>query len=201
MVCVNVEPNITDYEKAHGEFSWEVPEEYNFAWDTVDRWARDRTKLALITVFQDGWSHEMLSYWYLSVQSKKFTNVLRELGVHKGDKVFVMLPNCSEFYIVTLGAIRMGALFMPTPTLSTSKDIRYRITRSEASVVVTTGAFAARVDEVIDELPTVKHRMVIDDVVPPGWLSYRWYMDRASRRLSPEDVGGMHAAAPVLVVP
>jgi len=47
-------PNLTDYEKTYREFKWEIPEYYNFGFDGIDRWAEDRTKLALISVDDTG---------------------------------------------------------------------------------------------------------------------------------------------------
>ena len=46
--------NLTDYEKTYREFKWEIPEYYNFGFDGIDRWAEDRTKLALISVDDTG---------------------------------------------------------------------------------------------------------------------------------------------------
>jgi hypothetical protein len=47
-------PNLTDYEKTYREFKSEIPEYYNFGFDGIDRWAEDRTKLALISVDDTG---------------------------------------------------------------------------------------------------------------------------------------------------
>src|SRR4030042_2498552 len=47
-------PNLIDYEKTYRECKWEIPEFYNFGFDGIDRWAEDRTKLALISVDDTG---------------------------------------------------------------------------------------------------------------------------------------------------
>ena len=46
-------PNMTDYEKTRREFELKVPERFNFGFDIVDEWAKDRTKLALVSVGPD----------------------------------------------------------------------------------------------------------------------------------------------------
>jgi hypothetical protein len=47
-------PNPTDYERTYRDFKWEIPEYCNFGFDGIDRWAEDRTKLALISVDDTG---------------------------------------------------------------------------------------------------------------------------------------------------
>ncbi|HCH08619.1 MAG TPA: acyl-CoA synthetase, partial [Dehalococcoidia bacterium] len=54
--------------------------------DVTDRWAEDRTKLALITVDESGMRAEQHSFWDLKQQSDRFVNVLKGLGVSKGDR-------------------------------------------------------------------------------------------------------------------
>ena len=48
----NVE-KVMDYDTLYRDFKWEIPEYYNFAFDVVDKWAQDRTKLALVSIHPD----------------------------------------------------------------------------------------------------------------------------------------------------
>ncbi|HAC17416.1 MAG TPA: hypothetical protein DCF78_02410, partial [Dehalococcoidia bacterium] len=50
----NSTPNMENYEEDYENFQLDVPEFYNFGFDVTDRWAEDRTKLALITVDESG---------------------------------------------------------------------------------------------------------------------------------------------------
>ena len=61
--------NMQDYEETYASFQLDVPEFYNFAFDVVDKWAEDRTKLALLTIDSDGQSAEHHTFWDLKVQS------------------------------------------------------------------------------------------------------------------------------------
>jgi len=81
--------NMLDYEKEVKEFKLEVPEYYNFAFDVVDKWAQDRTKLALVWANTTGKLIKKYSFWDISKMSNKFANVLLSLGIKKGDKVLV----------------------------------------------------------------------------------------------------------------
>ena len=78
-------PNLGDYEKTYREFKWEIPEYYNFGFDGIDRWAEDRTKLALISVDDTGIRAVRHTFYDLMRLSNQFTNVLLKMGIKKGD--------------------------------------------------------------------------------------------------------------------
>lgn len=193
-----VEPNIKDYDKAYAEFRWNVPEYYNFAWDSFDKWAEDRTKLALVSVGPDGESFQKHSYWDLSHLSKKFARVAMELGIKKEDRVMVFIPRIPEFYVVMLGLIRIGAIPMPTPTLSTPKDIHYRINKAEAVAVVTVEEFADRVEEVEAKMPTLKIKILADGD-RKGWEPLPRLMKKVKGDLRREEVPPTKSSDPFLI--
>ena len=65
------------YEEERAKWKWDVPEYFNFTWDIVDKWAEDRTKLALISVDENGDNPQYHTFWDLKILSKKFANYLR----------------------------------------------------------------------------------------------------------------------------
>ena len=81
----DVAPNMPDYETAYLNDRLEVPEYFNFGFDVVDRWADDRTKLALISVDPSGENVQHHTFWDLKILSNKYANSLREIGVKKGE--------------------------------------------------------------------------------------------------------------------
>ena len=85
-------PNLMDYDKTYREFKWEIPEYYNFGFDGIDRWAEDRTKLALISVDDTGIHAVRHTFYDLMWLSNQFANVLLKMGIKKGDRVLLMLP-------------------------------------------------------------------------------------------------------------
>ncbi len=191
-------PNVTDYNKAYAEFEWDVPEFYNFAWDTVDTWAEDRTKLALISVDENGDNPKYHTFWDMKILSKKLANVLREKGVKKGDKIFLFLPRIPEFYIAVLAASRIGAVFMPTPTLSTPHDIDYRVNSAGATVAIVDKEYMDRVEETRETLKTVKNFILVGGE-KEGWESYDKLMASASRILEKDDVEPTRSEDPMLI--
>ena len=166
----DISPNMQNYEETYDSFELDVPEHFNFGFDVVDKWAEDRTKLALITVDDSGENAEHHTYWDMKVQSNKFVNVLKELGVKKGDRVFIMLPQIPEWYVATIGMMKLGAVPMPATTLCTPQDIEYRVNRSEAGVAITDVENADKIEEIVASCPSLKHLILISGT-KKGWIS------------------------------
>ncbi|MFN8455757.1 MAG: AMP-binding protein [Anaerolineae bacterium] len=72
-----------------------------------------------------------LSYAAFDAQANRTAHVLRALGINKGDKVNLHLPNCLEFLYVWFGAAKIGAVVMPTNTLAVPDELEYLVSHSE----------------------------------------------------------------------
>ena len=192
----HVATNMPDYESAYNNDRLDVPEFFNFGLDVVDKWAEDRTKLALISVDSTGEHVQHHSFWDLKILSNKYANALRDRGVKKGDRVFVMLPRIPEWYVVMIGLIKLGALPMPGTTLLTSKDIEYRINTAEAVMAITDGENADKIDEAAGGCPTLQHLVVVGAGIR-GWVSFEEEMAEASSVL--EDPEPTRSDDPLLI--
>ena len=192
----DVTPNMTDYEETYRDFKIEVPELFNFGFDVIDKWAEDHTKLALVSVDPDGENARRHSFWDLKVLSNKFANLLRGLGVGKGERAFVMLPRIPEWYVAALGMMKLGVIPMPATTLCTPHDIEYRLNRAEASVAITDPENAAKVEEIAANCPSLKHIIMMDGD-KRGWVNWDEELPKLSARL--EDVEPTRSDDPLLI--
>ncbi len=175
-----MQPNMQDYEKEYDEFTWQVPEKFNFAGQVIDKWAEDQEKLAMLWVDDEG-TEIKKTFSDVSVASKRLANVLAANGVQRGDVVLVILPRNIEWWETFTACIRMGAVISPGTTQLTAKDIAYRANASEATCVITNPQIADIVDTVINECPALKTRIVISEQ-RNGWIFY----DDALAEASPE---------------
>ena len=179
---------MTDYARSMREFRLDVPARFNWAYETFDRWGRDPAKLAMLWVSADG-QPRRFTFAELGERSRRFANVLAGLGVAPGERVFIMLPRVWQFWELVLGCIRARAVSMPGTTLMTPKDIQYRLSVSDATVVITDEENAPKVDHVLAECPSVKRRIVVGRA-GGGWLEYEALMGRASTELAnPRNAG------------
>ena len=179
-------PNMQDYEAAYRGDRLDVPEYFNFGIDVIDHWAEDRTKLALISVDSTGEKAQQHTFWDLKMQSNRFANVLRGMGVGKGDRVFIMLPRIPDWYIAMLGMMKLAVVPMPATTLCTPKDIEYRANQAEAVAVITDLENVSKVEEAAAACPSLKYLVLIGGE-KRGWVSYDQKMAESSPNLKNVD--------------
>ena len=172
------QPNVRDYREFYDTFQWNVPAYYNFAFDVLDSRAEKHDKTALITVSPDGERAQRHTFRDLSILSNKFANVLLADGMDAGTRVLVMLPRIPEWYVAVLGTMKISGVYMPTPALSTAKDLKYRINSAGAQVVVTCSEFADRIDKIREECPSLKQFILVGDR-KNGWTNYERAMETA----------------------
>ncbi len=170
--------NMVDYDKTYAEFRLEVPEYFNFARDVLDKWAEDPGKLGMWWIDDYG-NEEKRTFLQLCNDSRRVCNALAGQGVKKGDVVIVILPRLIEWWVINIACLRMGAVISPGTTQLTAKDIRYRFDASEAVCIITDNSIAPRVDEVVNECPTVKTKIIIGDK-REGWINYQDLLAGAS---------------------
>ena len=89
-----------------------------------------------------------LTYQQLYEQSLKFANYLQELGVAKGDRVAIMLPNCPQAVISYYGTLFAGGIVVQTNPLYTEREIEYQLNDSGSKVIITLDILYPRVSKV-----------------------------------------------------
>jgi len=180
------DPNMTDYERERKEFKLDVPKYFNFGYDVVDRWAKIQPeKLALLAVDASGANPKHCTFSDISMASNRFANILKKLGLKKGDRVFLMLPPIPEWYVAIIGMIKLGVIPMPATTQCTSKDIEYRINQSESIMILTDGSSASKVEGIAGKCKSLKHVMLVRWQQAGGWLSYESEMAKISDEKTP----------------
>lgn len=160
-----------DYEQTRANFSFDVPEFFNFGFDVVDRRARENDKLALIAIDRSGQRITHHRYSDLERESNRFANALLSLGVRKGDSVLVVLPRIPEWYFVLLGCAKIGAIAMPGTNQLKAKDLEYRIQRSGARVAVVGPTHAQAIDAIAPMCPSLQHKLLVGEE-RVGWHPY-----------------------------
>ena len=193
---LKVTPNFTDYEATRAGFGWTDlpdlcagmgPDRCNIAYAAVDRHAdgpeSGRTALRFVadTPATDALSVHDVSYAELGRLTRTFTNVLRGLGIGKGDKVFVIMGRVPELYISMLGALRNGSVVSPLFSAFGPEPIATRVNIGGADVLVTTAAiYKRKIAKIRDQMPSVKHVLIVGDDNPPGTENFHALMDAAN---------------------
>lgn len=104
----------------------------------------------------------MLTYRHLNDQANRFAAALAALGVRKGDRVALMLPNLPQFVISFYGALKLGAIVVNTNPTYTSREIEHQFSDAGAETVVLLSGFYGRLKDV--QARTQVKRVIIADV-------------------------------------
>jgi acetyl-CoA synthetase len=132
----------TDYDKAVADFRWPDSVPFNWALDWFDaELARDPQSrdLPALWIVDAGSNRETrLSFAALSRRSNQVANFLRTQGLRRGDHLLLLLVNVVPLWETMLAAMKLGVVVIPATTLLTPDELRDRLDRGRAKVVVAT---------------------------------------------------------------
>jgi len=160
----------TDYDTAYRDFQWPRLEEFNWALDWFDDYARDNDDPALWIVGEDG-SELKRSFADMSARSNQVANYLRGLGVARGDRILLMLANQGALWETLLAAMKLGAVTIPATLLLTPADIADRMERGAVKYIVTN---ADQADKFSGVDASIKRIAVTSGAgpAPGGWARF-----------------------------
>ncbi len=130
------------------------------------------------------WQDETVSYSQINELTNKVANFLYDLGIRKGDKVSVYLPNMPQYVYLYLGIPKIGAVTGPVNALFKPREVKFVVGHSEAKALVTIPKFMPLVNEIKKDLPNLKHVIVIGEPVD-GTLNFTELMNKASAEAPP----------------
>jgi acetyl-CoA synthetase len=199
---LRVAPNLRDLESERAAFSWDAARRelqglpgggLNIAHEAVDRHAAGpRAAHVALRWRAAAGGARAITYAELASASNRFANVLRGLGVAKGDVVFVLCGRIPELYAAVLGALKCGAAVSPLFSAFGPEPLKTRVNLGQGKVLVTTESlYERRVKKVAGEMPTLKHVLQVDSA------AFRRTFDSVSsdfeiEKTSPEDPSFLH---------
>ncbi|MBR1122602.1 AMP-binding protein [Bradyrhizobium lablabi] len=167
-----------DWAKVRKALGWKDGEKVSLGNSIVDRHA-DSGRLALIAVDLAG-NERRLTYKDLSEASNRFANLLRSLDISPGDRVAGLMPRGPEVLIAIIGALKVGAVYVPVFTGFGPDAVKFRLDHCGASVLVTHAAVSHQVPA--DVTAQVICVMQPDKTVPESWIDLAQELPKQSAR-------------------
>jgi acetyl-CoA synthetase len=124
------------YLALHGGFRWQVPALFNIAEACCGRWARDTPEAIAILFESDSGCQAHYSYGQLQRAANRLANVLQRLGVQRGDRVAIVLPQRFETAVAHIAIQQLGAVAMPLSMLFGPEALQYRLQDSGAVLAI-----------------------------------------------------------------
>src|SRR5436309_14461450 len=145
----------TDYDAAVEGSRWPDPVPFNWALDWFDAElahdpaSRDRAAMWIVDAGSN--RETKLSFAALSHRSNQVANFLRAQGIKRGDHLLLLLGNVVPLWETMLAAIKLGIVVIPATTLLTSDELRDRLDRGRAKVVVASQDQVAKCSDLAGE--------------------------------------------------
>lgn len=147
--------------EAFPDWEWNIPEYFNIGAACSDKHLSGSQANAIAMIVEDDTlGTSQITFADLALKTDQFAQVLRDLGVALGDRVLIRLPNSLEYPIAFLGAMKRGAIAVPTSTLLTAEEVAYLAKDSGATVLVTDKAAWVNLNNNLGEVPHLKHVLV-----------------------------------------
>lgn len=166
------------YETLYNEFRWHVPTEFNLADVCCARWAGDPERIAIH--YEDDAGHTAsVTYAALYDQAQRLANVLRGLGVKKGDRVAIVLPQRPETAVAHMACYQLGAIAMPLSILFGPDALEYRLQNSEAEVIIVDQAGYPNLQEARVTCPALRHVIGVECAADATTDTLDWHAELA----------------------
>ena len=126
------------YTTLHGRFGWQVPERFNIAQACSARWAAapGASKRIAIQSMDTGGAATFYTYAELQVQANRLSQVLAALGVVRGERVAIVMPQRFDTAVAYMAVLQMGAVAMPLSMLFGPDALDFRLQDSEAVLAI-----------------------------------------------------------------
>ena len=171
------------YASIHAGHRWDVPEYFNIAQACCGRWADDRARFALYWEDESG-ARSAHTYFDLAREAHRLSNVLAGLGVGRGDRVALVLPQRRETVVAHLAVYQMGAIAVPLSFLFGPDALEYRLADSGARVAFVDPQSMGNLAPIRAKLPGLTHAIGVAGAKAPDLVDYDALVEAAAPRFA-----------------
>ncbi|MEJ5990504.1 AMP-binding protein [Ramlibacter sp. PS3R-8] len=167
-----------NWEAMHRGFGWRVPEDFNIARACCARWAAEPGAEERIAIRTHAAGGATLSFAQLQREANAMSNLLAALGVRRGDRVAIVMPQRFETAIAYMAVFQLGAVAMPLSMLFGPEALEYRLQDSEAGVAICDESSIANLAQVRAQCPAL--RTVVGVGAAASQADLGWEAERAT---------------------
>jgi acetyl-CoA synthetase len=184
------------YREICAQHRWNVPAEFNIATAVCHRHAQDRSRVALLWEDETG-ANAQLTFHELQQRANRLCNALAALGVERGDKIAIILPQRLETAIAHVACYQLGAIAVPLSFLFGPDALEYRLEDSEAKIALVDPASLPNLAAIRDRLSCLAQVIGVAGAREAWTLDWTTLLEKASTRFAPVLT---HATEPALLI-
>lgn len=121
-----------------------------------------------------------LTYADFGVEVSRVADALLRLGIQRGDKIALLLPNCPEFLFLVFAAAEIGAIFVPVNTALTPGEAGYVVDHSESALLITATGFLPLVEQIRGDCRHLRHVISLEEEKRPEVIGWGEFLRRSS---------------------
>ncbi len=163
---------VDHYAALHGGYRWQVPEHFNLAEVCATRWARATPQAVAIRYEHEDGRRAAFTYGDLQANANRLSNALVRLGVQRGDRVAIVMPQRFETAVSHIAVAQLGAVAMPLSMLFGPDALEYRLQHSEAVAALVDESAIANLRAARPQCPALRHVVAVGDAAGQGDLDW-----------------------------
>ncbi len=153
--------NLDHYDHLYQNYRWHVPADFNIAHWCCTRWANEPDRIAIyMDDEKDG--DQIITYAELQLSANQLSQAMTKLGVTRGDRVAIVMPQRPEVAIAHIACHQIGAIAMPMSVLFGPDALEYRLQDSAASLVITDQAGLPNISGIRAHCPALEFVIAVD---------------------------------------
>lgn len=157
-----------NYETLYRDFDWKIPDKFNIGTAVSDRWASIDPQRAAIRTYNAQGNHATLTFGQLAEHSNALAHALNRLGVVRGDRVALLLPQSFETAISHVAIYKTGAIAVPLALLFGVEALEYRLKAAGAKAIITNALGLTNIETIRERLPDLEHVIVTEEAAEPA---------------------------------
>ena len=167
-----------------------VPENFNFAYDVVDVYAAEQPDKKALLWTNDHDEERQFTFADMKYETDRTASYFQTLGIGKGDPVMLILKRRYEFWFSILALHKLGAVVIPATHLLTKKDIVYRCNAAGIKAIIAAGerVITDHITAALPESPTVKAVVSVGPEYPEGFSNFQQGIEEAPAFVRPANV-------------
>lgn len=178
-----------DYTDLKKNCRLKAPENFNFSYDIIDRYAKDCPEKRALVWCDDNGEEKTFTFADISVESKRAAYFLSAAGIKKGDAVMLILRRRYEFWILMPALHRIGAIVVPATDQLLQKDIEYRTNAAEIKMIISyeNPIIQSEIEKAMPASKTVKTLVTVGSE-RKGWVNFHTEYEKCTAEF-PRPVG------------
>ncbi len=190
-----------DYDDFKAHCRLKTIPDFNFAYDIVDRYAKDCPGKRALVWIDDNNDEEIFTFDDISRESKRAAYWLTSKGIKKGDTVMLILRRRYEWWILMPALHRIGAIVIPATDQLLQTDIEYRTNAADVKMIITYNNpnIMGEIEKSMPKSPSVKYLVTVGEA-HGDWISFHEEYERLPAEF-PRPVGELatHNDDPMLL--